>query len=242
MSLLTNLEAYYACSEGTGTVTADSSGNARGLALINSGTPNTMWITGKSGNGLTFAGGSSQSATGAWTGLGGTGAFSIAGWFRTSDSAAGTHDIISWGVNTGAGSLVQLSHEAGVLVYRGVSAVGTWGSGLNNSAWHSFCLTKAAGATTNQLKLYVDSSLLTGSFPTGPTVTLNISTSSGAISVGGIAGSSSFYTGAADEIGIWSRELTAAEAGVLAAGVVYPFVAPILSAEIYYSRTFGGCQ
>lgn len=211
-TLLNGLTAYFPLSDLT-----DSTG---GASLTNTNT--VTFVAGKVGNCANFVSASSQRlsrANGAAFQMG-TGPFSFACWFNTSQSA----------VNQG---IAEYSLSGGVAGYGVLNVTGTIrGSiesppgGITNScqnntfadgAWHLAVLVADRGGTGN-LCLYVDNTNQGGSVAI---TALGAMSATCGFSIGSFCNATGLYDGKVDEVGVWNRALTgevAANNGHPAAG------------------------
>lgn len=215
MALTDNIVAYWKFDEGSGTSAADATGNGNNGTLVNSPT----WGPGKINDGLSFA--SNQ-----YVNIGnnpalnfnGTMPFTIAGWGKTTiaqnaeifDGLTGTNGF-RLAIGAGSGS-----PNGSLTLYISGSWKHSLSTVFDNGSWHQFGVTY--DGTT--LSFYVDGSFDSSSTTSGPTsVSMNRS-------IGNIAGLSYPFGGTLDEIGIWSRALSAGEISTLyggGAGLQYPF-------------------
>ncbi len=83
--------AAYSFSEGTGTTTADSSGNGITGTLVNS----PVWSTGKNGSALTFNGSNTYVDLGVWASLNMTGSMTLSAWVFETANVADDAQIIA---------------------------------------------------------------------------------------------------------------------------------------------------
>lgn len=130
------------------------------------------------------------------TSAGGT----LSAWIKTTDATSGTY-ILSV-----EGAWVLQYQGGGILAFLDGSSSGngTFGSNLNDNNWHHV-LAANDGSTT---RLYVDGVLM-GSY--AETIT-NLSALSRQTSIGAsYDGSSNFFAGLVDDVGIWARGLSASE-------------------------------
>jgi hypothetical protein len=225
-----NLELYFGFDEGTGTTTADLSGNSRNGTLTNSPT----WGTGKIRGGLTFVGSSSQYVATSYAGITGTGARTVAFWAKTTDTNTDTKadPVINWG-STATGGQWLVAIQNGVLWERSVGVTASFGSGLNDGNWHHIAVTMPSGGLCNQIKGYIDGVSQSGTYTggttainTGTTYPLNVCTQPANIV---------YFNGSVDEMRVYSRELTSTDVAALAA-----WGGGSLAAQIYYRRILSG--
>ncbi len=203
-----NLMLHYKLDEGSGSSVNDASGNG------NHGTieGNPTWTTGHSGSALQFAGLSDYIATNSKL-LDSISAFTIACWLKGDFLAAdymgliGQNDCIEYGFLSG-NSLHLYSAGGG-------SITGNWP--YDPSEWHSAI---AVGDGTN-ITIYVDGKVLVKG---GSTIADNYGTSSYTLNIAGggiFRAEADWYAGQIDDIRVYQRALSAAEAAGLA-GKTYP--------------------
>lgn len=197
-TLLNGLRAYYALSDVT-----DATG---GTSLTN--TNAVTFVAGKVGNCANFVSSSSQKLThadGAAYQMG-TGAFTYACWFNTSQSAV-LQPIFAYGDLGVSGYAVQ--NVTGTIRATVVSSPGGLTDNVQNNtfadgAWHLAVVVVDRGGT-GKLSLYVDNTNQGGSITS--TTTGTVSSSQG-FSLGFRLNASNQYDGQVDEVGIWNRALT----------------------------------
>ena len=218
MSLLTNLISYWKLDE--------SSGNASDSVGANTGVNNDVtYSAGKINNGGAFNGTSSSLNLGTSTSLR-LSAVSVSVWAKASgntgfiytkkSSAAGGHE--AYGINLGL-------YEAGKICIRIQQTISTFldlrvTATFNDSAWHHYVFTY----TGTSLILYRDGVNI-GSVSEGAIYyDGDFPAYIGSSSDGGVL--SDFFSSNIDEVGVWSRVLTASEVTKLyngGAGLPYPF-------------------
>jgi len=215
MALTDNLISYWKLDE--------SSGNASDSVGSNTGT-NTNTVTysaGKLNNGAVFVSASSQRFDcGASTDLSFSSDFTYGCWAKTSTGSVGFMSRTGTGgtYNTqlqGTGFFQGYCHLGGVDYFARSSS--TW----NDNNWHYFVAVFSASAG---IKLYVDGIEVSYSHTQGA---FTISTITPATQYIGFQAQNSIYmNGSMDEVGIWSRALTADEVSQLynsGNGTQYPF-------------------
>ena len=207
-----DLVLNYALDEGAGSAVADASGNGNGGTII--GNPN--WVAGVSGSAVEFAGVGDYIATDKAL-LNGLKAFAITCWIQGDFSAAsrvgliGQNNCIEYGFN--AANSLQLWTPGGG------AATGAWPH--DASEWHSVVAVGDGTAIT----VYVDGIVLVvgGTEVSGTYGTSNFTVN---IAGGGVFDAAgNWYTGLIDEIRIYHRALSPAEAAGLA-GRTTPLHAP----------------
>ena len=206
--LTTNLEAHYACDDGTGTTLADSTGSHSATWTSSTTYTNPGMV------GSYFAAPASASTQRAsvatWAGIQGTGAKTIAFWFKTTTATGG---ILSFGTNA-AGQACRIELEAGVLWMRCATGTGQWAGGLNDGAWHHVVFVKPASATMNGVLCYIDGVARTGTFGSG-TTSLNWGSANPLYIGWDWGGTAGYWNGGLDDIYFFSRELSAEDRDAL---------------------------
>jgi hypothetical protein len=233
-SLKTNLVGYWKYDDGSGTSATDASGN--GLTATLSGSPLPSWTTsGKINDALTFNGTTAYTTVTSSSITGVTSTLSLAFWVNIPSFTAGTYhpliDIYSespsareWTVGT---KLVTGTQRFGVITstdgtYQAARDFAT-NAGITTGTWYFVVFTydSAVGA-----KIYVNGSLDTSNAQTGtlfaatgvPMVTMHAANTYG--------DGSGYSAGTVDEVGFWSRALSASEIAALynsGVGTHYPF-------------------
>jgi hypothetical protein len=192
---------YWPLDDGAGTVAADASG------LGNTGTiSNGSWISGKVAGALSFAG-TGRVNCGNASMLSPTTGITMACWIKTAQAATAFTSILR---HDGHFTALQLDTDgtAHVMVW----ANGTlllipfqWTGVWNDNAWHHFAATYDQAAGLNVYKDGVSvmtSTLALGPLPSSTTAPLVFASSEN---------NNEFFTGALDEVRMYSRALTAAE-------------------------------
>lgn len=227
-SIRENLIAFYNCSEGSGTSIGEQIYNAS--IVYNT----TNFGGGKVGNGCSLDG--SHTASGSVTQLP-TGATtrSIALWFLVG-SIAGGDTLISWGSasDSQACQLQVLSSSA--FRFSGWNNDKDWTTTINTSTWYHVVFTYDGGTS---VKLYWNGSLISTQSLSGALNTTGTTLRFGAA----VNGGGTMNGGTVDEVGIWNRELSAAEVTLLyngGNGVTYPFRSQMPAANTPYIQVGGG--
>jgi hypothetical protein len=212
----------WAFNEGSGTTTADSSGN--GLTGTISG---ATWGAGVSGDALVFNGTSSNVSMGNKTALNtGTNSFSVSSWFKT--TSTGVERIVSNGhYGWTNGYFLGAGHAGSGLVSSGLGAGGieansilfSTTSAFNDGNWHHALAVYDRQAGTAQL--YIDGvarqvTVLSGTCGTSKGTYIDISACSSAsgassdpFSVGSYNGSHEFFNGCIDSVSVYDVALPA---------------------------------
>lgn len=195
----TNLLARWKFDAGSGTTAVDSAGGNTGT-LVNGPT----WTTGYSGTAVSFDGVNDVVTTTASL-LNNRSAFTVAGWYKSSYTT-GTVSLF------GQNDVVELGLSGGKV------SVWTAGGGSASSStlptanqWHHVTCV----GDGNGVRLYVDG-VLAGSG--GPAANYGSSADPVRIGAGVWSSSGNPFTGQIDDVRIYSRALSAAEAAALAAG------------------------
>ena len=205
---VTGMLAGYSFSEGSGTATADASGNGVAGTLVN----NPTWVAGKNGSGLSLNGSSTYVDLGNPAALQFTGSMTLSAWvFETGNVAddgqivAQSDDISGWQLksspDTGLRTFAIGIHNAsGISIQRysnTVRALNTW-----------YHVTGVYDATAQTLSIYVDgvldNGILSGTVPSyqrASTVGANIGRRTGGYNI----------LGTIDDVRIYGRALAAGE-------------------------------
>jgi len=204
-SLASGLLAYWGLNEGNGTQIYDSSGNNYNGKW--SGTLGSQWTTGKIGNAGNFSSNTYTSMLLAFN----VADVTISAWFKTTSNSEfifytqSNNPLVYMevGPTTAGGTANKLvsyfrTNSGSVLVASGATTI-------NDGNWHFGVIVR--NATTQTVKIYVDGSL---DSTTSYTDTGAITTSSAALS-----GLTYSFSGSIDEVGVWSRALSAAEISTL---------------------------
>ena len=145
-----------------------------------------------------------------------SGAISIAMWVYSNGNYTGYNTMLAKR-DTTTNYEVYLSITTGNIgFYNGATAVDS-GVSITSNAWHYVVVTKATG--TSAVKFYVDGSEVAS------TGSIAISSNSDPLLFGSLNGAEQFY-GYLDEIGFWTRQITADEITTLynsGTGLQYPF-------------------
>lgn len=209
-SLLNGIVAYWKFDEGTGTITADATGNGHAVTLVNS----PAWAAGKINDGLSFNGSTNYGTFGPITGLP---SLSISAWIKTTTVSSAAMIVGSSGATNF--QVRVASGKAGVICGQPGEALsplaGT--TTINDGNWHHIVFTNDPAGNA---VLYVDAA------SEASEAGANLS----AYDMAEIArlgySSAQYFNGTIDEVGIWNRALTAAEVTELynaGAGNQYPF-------------------
>lgn len=215
MGLLDNLLSYYKLDETSGTV-LDAEGTNDGTN--NGATPN---VTGKLGTAYSFDG------TNDYIDMNdvldtGTGAYSVSGWFKTSDTGVFKQIVgkteaaasSSWEIRVTSSNTLNASFREGA----SADSV-TTSTTVTDGSFHFFVLTRPASGGT--VKLYLDAEAAI-------TATNNSRNTDNAFDfrIGRTNNNIFPFNGTIDEIGVWDKELSAAEVAELynsGNGLAYPF-------------------
>ncbi len=203
--------AHWKLDEGTGTTAGDSSGNNHSLPLPNSPYQPT-WTGGILDSSLNFDGTDDYVEATGYTGISGTNARTTAAWIRTTDTIG---PIVYWGDKDTTGGLwdmrVSSTGKLRVLVAGGPAIDGS--TTINTGQWvHVAAVLPQGGNNTNQILLYVNGVLETGTTVTAGT----INTISDAAVRMGANETGHYYAGQIDDIRIYSEALSAERVRALA--------------------------
>jgi hypothetical protein len=212
----------WAFNEGSGTTTADLSGN--GLTGTISG---ATWGTGVTGTALNFNGTSGNVSMGNQTALNtGTNSFSVSSWFKT--TSTGVERIVSKGhYGWTNGYFLGVGHGGSGLVATGMGAGGSEANSVlfhttnafNDGNWHHAVTVYDRQAGT--ARLYIDGVaqqvvVLSGTCGTSEGTFINISacgsitgTSTDPFSVGSWNASAEFFNGSIDDVSVYDVALSA---------------------------------
>ncbi len=195
------LVLHYAFDETSGTTAADSSGSG------NTGTLNGMtgaeWTTGKIGGALSFDGTNDYVEAIGYKGITGTGARTVALWFKTSNS--GVQMPL---VDYGGFWLALLTTNVAGFATNGNNVFA--GSNLTDGDWHHLALTIPDNGTTGDMVLYVDGVGSNGSGSTPINMTPGADVKIGKVSA--------HFNGLLDDVRFYNSALSASEVGALAYG------------------------
>jgi hypothetical protein len=219
-----SLLARWKMDEGTGTTTADASGNGRTASLTNTPT----WTAGYSGYGLSFNGSSSYAQANIGTWFGGNNALTASAWVYATSTTNGPIFGVTSVPGGGTWNMPFLSIN-GATAYGHIWMVNgnvPLSSTVTLNAWHHLAITYEPGVGE---KFYVDGAQVatgTGTFsPSGTTdywSTLIAGTKP--------SGVNSYMNGLIDDLRAYSRALSASEIAI-----VYN------SRQSCSSSTCGGC-
>jgi chitodextrinase len=201
------LVSGYGFSEGTGTTTADASGNGRTGTLV--GGP--AWTTGKNGSGLSFNGSTSYVDLGNPTAFQLTGSMTLSAWVFETANVPDDGQIIA--KSDGTGWQLKSTPDTGVRTF-GIKIASSTGASIQrysstvralNTWYHVAGVYDAAARTLN---IYVNGALANGTLSgTVPTSQQNAPVN---VNIGRRTGG--FYiSGALDDVRIYNRALSVAE-------------------------------
>jgi hypothetical protein len=230
-ALTDNIAAYWKFDEGSGTTAADAVGGNDGTLT---GSPS--WTTsGLVNDAITYNGSSQYTKTS--SGLSVSSAFTVALWVNPSVtlSSSGDYGIFEYGTASASKIAIELNASGGsarlltpdlsnTSYYADSSYVGV--TSFNANTWYFIVLiydgsTKklyANGATDSHMGVSATGTIGSGTqFMVGG-------------DQHGSSGAAHYFPGTIDEVGIWSRALTATEISQLynsGAGLQYPFATPV---------------
>lgn len=147
---------------------------------------------------------------------------SMSFWVNTSQVPSGFNQVfIKWQAASNAQFIAYLGSSTANMTFLAIDSVGNTGAtsagSLSDGKWHHVVMTKAA----NLLSIYVDGIFIASNGTTTFTGNYN-----NLITYFGFDGGTRFFTGNLDEIGLWSRALSASEVTNLfnnGTGLAYPF-------------------
>ncbi|HEX7261785.1 MAG TPA: LamG-like jellyroll fold domain-containing protein, partial [Luteolibacter sp.] len=200
LSVTGELVAYWTLDETTGTVAGDEVGAA--AATLYNG---AAWAAGTINNGLSFNGVNQHAKAAINIPESNT---AVSFWFKTSQSGGGLYSV----VDNGSGHDRHIYLNAGNIKARIYSeeTISSTGQNYADNQWHQVVHTY--GGVAGGQKLYVDGALIAS----GTKTSSNFTTQT-AIELGYSASSPTpYFTGLLDDVRIWNRALTAAEAQALA--------------------------
>lgn len=152
-----------------------------------------------------------------YSGILGTSAHSICGWFKTLDVRTGTNNVLmSYGLTSARGHALSVYTTGGALAadYHGTVAYG--GSNLNDGEWCHFAISVPSASNVTNLTIYVNGSSI--SLTTVRTDAINIQEGS-AVNIGRyVFLANRHFDGNLADIRLYSRAITSSEAADLAAG------------------------
>jgi hypothetical protein len=198
-SVGTGLVAAYGFNEGSGTTSADGSGNGHTATLV--GGPS--WVAGQFGAALSFNGSSSYATTGLTTNLPN---WTISGWVWS--PAAPANGAPSGPIHREANYQIVWNHTAAA--FRGVAAVRVGG------AWYAASFGALAANTWYYLAATYDGETL-NAYTNGVLATSNPAPSGppdadpNALTIGRHAAANQFFQGIVDNVRIYNRALSGAE-------------------------------
>lgn len=233
MSLTTNLVSYWKLDE--------SSGNASDSVGSNTLTNNNgvTYSAGKLGNGANFVDASSQSLSATALSLV-TNAWTFGGWFNPSATDTSNKTFFSYAPTSGSINKIQIEG----LVSGNIRCLAFNSSGtlckdyrttvnLSASVWSHVAMTWD-GST---LKVYING-IESGVTKVTDTSLTNTNTSR-SFALGQEVSSTNYWNGSIDEVGVWSRALTADEVSQLYnsnRALAYPLTAPTLYGGVAYYK------
>lgn len=198
-----SLEAYFKFDEGTGTTTADSTGNGH-TGTFSGG---TSWVVGKSGSAVSLDGSSGTVSCALGANLPANNAPQTISWWMNYAAPPQSVESMIGLTNSTAGSAVQCGFRNGQLTvwnWGGNTLVSTTAPSANS--WHQASYTY--DGTTHSL--YVDGVLANSSTAGAQTAAPS------RLDLGLTPGWGEYYAGILDEVRIYSRALTSAEIATLA--------------------------
>lgn len=213
MSLLTNLELYAKYDDDL----TDASGNGRD----GTGTGSPTYTTGKINNGVVLNGSSQYVTHTTGVPIASVSKFSVSVWFRP--TSLGSYEVL---FNEGGGTNTQRtmlslggagmgnSSSLGATVANGSNTYGYTATGkISTATWYHAVMVFDGTQTgdANRLKLYLDGAQETLTFVGSGIPSTTYNTAADNFHVGTVSGSSFYFDGRIDELGVWSRDLSSAE-------------------------------
>lgn len=216
----TGLVGWWKLNEGSGTSTADATGNGNTGTLTNGPT----WGTGPNSTGDVVFDGSNDYiaiANEANFDFDRTAAFSISAWIKWNATGSGSQYFFSKAATSGneEGILFGVDYDnarlRSFLVNSSGSAIGcaTANSSLSSGSWHHCVLTYDGSSDGTHIKIYIDN----GTAVTGGAGTLTGSILNANPAWIGRSGST-FYKGEADDVRFYNIELTSGNVATLYTG------------------------
>ena len=218
------LVAYWPLDEGTGTTTADVTGNGNNGTLLGAPT----WVGGKLGGALDFDGIDDAVDCGLAPVLDfGTGNFTVSVWIKTSVNPnddkhifqKGDDDFENWAMefrdNSGGDIEYEIENGADYKAHTNDDHA----ENLRDDEWHHIVMMRENGTENALMRVYVDGTenISFGGYETIP-ADLDIDTSAGNAFIGANydgspdrVGGENFFVGLIDDVAVWNRALTAEE-------------------------------
>lgn len=193
-----NLKAWYKLDEGTGASVADSSDSR-----YNGTQTGALWVTGKSGNALSFSGSSSSymQVSGFGANIGSN--FTLYAWIKAAQARTGYHVFLAKGPkNTGH---YELYINTGDGVFRFYSPdIGDYGStvAVDDNLWHQVAVTYNG----SQMKFYVD-----GTLRNTVTASGTVTSETEIFRLGTLTDSTFAYGGFVDSVRIYNKPMEQTE-------------------------------
>ncbi|MGC1943643.1 MAG: IPT/TIG domain-containing protein, partial [Candidatus Acidiferrales bacterium] len=239
------LVASYSFSEGSGTTTADSSGNNNNGTLSGGVT----WTTGQVGNAISFNGSSGNVTVNDSTSLDFAGSFTLSGWVKPA-TVTGTQTVLIKETTTGGcayfwqivNGQIDSGFNNGSACVEHVATTAT----LTAGTWYYIAVT--LDHSSNTYNTYLNGSLIASTTETGASVPNSQSLMMG--QSGNAAGGFERYNGVLDEVKIYSRALSLSEvqqqynAGLGAPTIsgLNPTSGPIGTSVVISGTNFGSPQ
>ncbi len=196
----------------------DSAANAANPSLAAKVKGQSIWTKGRFGNAFLFTGSNSLSLRPAGA-LNLTRAITVAGWFRTTSSGDDFASVVRHDLHFNALQFAKRKGRFTVWTGNGDLKLYEYPWDYGDGAWHHFAATYDS---TKGCKLYMDGRFITGD----DGLRGNLKASENDFLFGRADRGDETYTGALDEIAVWSRALTPIEVADLASGVVHPDAVP----------------
>jgi len=188
--------------DGSGMVT-DSSGNGRHGTLMG----DAHLAGGITGDALAVDGTGDYAEITGWTGLLGTGAFSITAWVQTTANGS----IVGWGTNTGSGARMGFRVNSGELRCEHGEGNIVGNTTMNDGEWHHVALTVKDAATIAypDVKLWLNG--IDDTANTSDPDAFNLAAENPVRIGSRPSNGDRFFNGLIDDVRIFDHELTQAE-------------------------------
>ena len=243
-ALVDNLELYYSFDNDTiaaGGINDLSGNNRDGSPRLSSGGLSfSADVAGPLGGGLSLSNNDTDLIDAAWTGIAGNTDRTVSFWTKKTGTTD-TTVFVEWGVNTN-GNRFSVTQEisanqpstgaslpGGVRTelqgdYRSTPAAGP---NIADGNWHHVAVVLdydgVGNAQLEEVTMYVDGIAMLAYADNANQQLINtLTTNPVSVAGGTLNGQSRFLNGLIDEVGIWSRALSAQEVADLAAGTVVP--------------------
>lgn len=196
--------AYWRLGE-SGSTAADSSGNGHNGTYTNSPTQEAAALIVDANKAVTLDGVDQYINVPNWSGLAGTGALSVEAWIKTTDT--GYNTIISFG-NEDSGELIDIWwHSTGLRWDMFGPRASAESVTLSDGLPHHVVFTIPAGATNNQIKIYIDGAEIAPTYFGSASKNI-VNFEPVRIGDGFPNNFGDFFNGTLDEVALYDTELT----------------------------------